>query len=183
LRQWLGITKLFCVLLFMVGIFYPLLLTGLSVFVFPKQAQGSLIQVNGKVVGSHLLGQSFSQDKYFQSRPSLTHYQFDELNPSQVLIPGSAALTNFEQQQKALWPSFIGPMANDMLHPSASMLDPNLSKSSIIQQIPRVAKARKVNPVWLTRFIELYQKSHWLTGDLVNVLDLNIALDQDIPQS
>lgn len=183
LRQWLGMTKLFFILIIIVGGVYPLLLTALSAVIFPKQAQGSLIYVKGKVVGSHLIGQSFVQAKYFQGRPSLTLYQDDEINPSQVLIPGSAALLNFEKDQRTLWPNFWGPIPNDILVPSASMLDPHLSKTSIIKQVPRVAKARKINPVWLTRFIELYQQSHWLTGDLVNVLDLNIALDQDIPQS
>jgi K+-transporting ATPase ATPase C chain len=183
LRQWLGMTKLFCILLIMVAGIYPLLLTGFSKLIFPKQSNGSLIYVKGHVVGSHLIGQSFVQDKYFQGRPSLNQYQFDELRASQILIPGSAALMSFEKVQVSSWPSFLGAMPNDLLLPSASMLDPHLTKSSILKQVPRVANARKINPLWLSRFIELYQQSHWLTGDLVNVLDLNIALDQDIPKS
>lgn len=183
LRQWLGMTKLFFILLVIVGGIYPLLLTCIGVLIFPNQTKGSLIYVKGQVVGSHLIGQSFVQDKYFQGRPSLTNYQSDELSPSQILIPGSAALINYEKIKKASWPSFLGPIPNDFLAPSASMLDPHLTKSSVLKQVPRVANTRKISPVWLTRFVELYQQSHWLTGELVNVLDLNIALDKDTLQS
>jgi K+-transporting ATPase ATPase C chain len=161
LKQTLAMMKLFVVISLLVSCFYPLSLNLMANFCFPFQAQGSLIYHQHKVIGSILLGQKFHSSVYFSGRPSLTSYQSDEISPQQIL----------------LWPN-IKKMPQDlpeMFYPSASMLDPNISWQAMIKQLPLVANARKIPMAELYRFVE----THGLVNGLVNVFELNFAMDQE----
>ena len=177
------------------GLAYPLVITGIAQVVFPKQAQGSLIERNGKVIGSALIGQEFTSDKYFHGRPSATTAP-DPKDPSKTvpapynaansggsnLGPTSKALAHRIKADvaklKAENPS--SPIPVDLVTASASGLDPDISPEAALFQVPRVAKARNMPEDRVRDLVEQHVKGRWL--DLlgeprVNVLELNLALD------
>ena len=160
LKQSWGMLKLFLLLMLILSGIYPLVLTGLANLLFPFQAQGRLIYQNNKIIGSLALGQNFQKPEYFHGRPSLTAYQTDE----------------FPAQELWLWPNLKkSPLdLSEMDFPSASMLDPHISWQSMAQQTARVAQARGVTVDQLYQFVQ----HHGLRHGLVNVLELNLALDQ-----
>jgi K+-transporting ATPase ATPase C chain len=176
-KENLASLKLFILLGLIVGGLYPLVLTGVGELLFPFQAQGSLIKNNQHVIGSKLLGQSFSSPQYFVGRPSLKSYQTDEIMPEQVMLWGSITLQDFLSQQAKIWGSTNLP--EELLYPSASMLDPHVSWEAIMFQLPKVAKARGVTIEELYHFVEL----HGFQEKLVNVLQLNLALDKEYNHS
>jgi K+-transporting ATPase ATPase C chain len=168
------------------GIGYPLLMTGISQVVFPKQSNGSLIKNGDKVIGSELIGQNFSKPEYFHPRPSAAGNGYDplasggsNLGPTnQKLIDRmKASVEQFRKEN----PDFQGPIPADLLTTSASGLDPHISPASAQAQAARIAKARgisieQVNQA-ITRFTE--GPDLGLLGEpRVNVLKLNLALDQ-----
>ena len=161
LRDWMASIKLILVLLLILSGFYPLVLTLLAKGLFPIQANGSLNYQNKNIIGSLLLGQEFRSPGYFSGRPSLTAYQTDEISA----------------QHLQRWQNLQGPANHtpEMFYPSASMLDPHISWQALVQQLPRVAQARGLGLERLNTFIE----THGLKNDLVNVLELNLALDQE----
>jgi len=178
------------------GLLYPLAMTGVAGTLFPAQAQGSLVEKDGKVIGSTLIGQAFTEDKYFHGRPSATTGP-DPKDPSKTtdapynasnsmgsnLGPTSKALIERVkgdvEKAKVENPSASVPV--DLVTTSASGLDPNISPESALFQVPRVAKARNVAEDQLRRLVQDNTESR-LAGLLgeprVNVLALNLALDR-----
>jgi potassium-transporting ATPase KdpC subunit len=169
------------------GIVYPLVLTGICQAIFPRQSNGSLITVNGKVIGSELLGQNFTKPEYFHPRPSAagndgydpTASSGSNLGPTnQKLIDRvKAAVDKFRQEN----PDYHGPIPSDLLTTSASGLDPDISPDSALAQSARIAKARSLPIDQVNQLIvqSTEQPTFGLFGEArVNVLKLNLALDQ-----
>ena len=182
------------------GLVYPLAMTEVAGAIFPKQAQGSLIEHDGKVVGSALIGQEFKDDKYFHGRPSATTAP-DPADASKTvpapynaansgasnLGPTSKALNDRIKEDvdklKAENPSTSVPI--DLVTTSASGLDPDISPEGALFQVPRVAKARNM-PEDRVRLLVAENTSGRLIGlfgePRVNVLALNLALDAAAPR-
>jgi K+-transporting ATPase ATPase C chain len=154
------------------GLAYPLAMTAIAGAIFPKQARGSLVERNGEVVGSALIGQEFKDDKYFHGRPSAT------TAPG----PTSKALNDRikEDVDKLKAGNSSGPVPIDLVTTSASGLDPDISPEGALFQVPRVAKARNM-PLDRVRQLVAENTTGRLAGLLgeprVNVLALNLALD------
>jgi len=176
------------------GIAYPLAMTGIAQVVFPGQANGSLIERDGHVVGSRLIGQAFAEDKYFHGRPSATTdtdpndatktvpAPYNAQNSSgSNLGPTSKALIDRVKEDvdklKAANPRVI-PV--DLVTASGSGLDPDITPAAAAFQIPRVAKARNMTEAALTDLVARHTQGRTLgvIGEpRVNVLELNLALD------
>ena len=178
------------------GLVYPLAMTGIAGLIFPRQAQGSLIERDGKVVGSALIGQEFKSEKYFHGRPAATTAP-DPNDPTKtVAAPYNAANSggsNLGPSNKALIDRVQGdldtlrkenPAASvpaDLVTTSASGLDPDISPEAAYFQVPRVAKARNLTENRVRQLVSDYVEDRFL-GILgeprVNVLLLNLALDR-----
>lgn len=179
------------VLCFITGVLYPGLVTGLAQALFPRQANGSLITRNGRVVGSELIGQAFTQAWYFHPRPSAAGNGYDptatagtnkgptDRKLADTLIAGSVAQA-IEQDG-----AVKGSIPADMVTRSASGLDPHISPANAELQVARVARARGVTETevrqLLARRIEGRQFG-FLGEPRVNVLLLNLDLDAQIPR-
>ena len=178
------------------GLAYPLAMTGIAEVVFPRQAQGSLIERDGHVVGSALIGQQFDSDKYFHGRPSATTGP-DPKDPSKTIpVPYNAANSggsNLGPSNKALVDRVKGDVAAlqkespgtavpiDLVTTSGSGLDPDISPEAAYFQIHRVAKARNLPEDLLRELVDDNAVGRWLgfIGEpRVNVLQLNLALDR-----
>ncbi len=165
------------------GLGYPLLVTGLSQWFFPKQANGSLIEKNGQVVGSRLIGQGFSGDKYFHPRPSAAGNGYDPTASGGTnLGPTNQALMTRVQQDVAKWQQENPgvPVPADLVTASGSGLDPDISPASADFQVPRVAKARGMSADELRRIVAKHTqpRQYGIFGEArVNVLELNLDLD------
>ena len=180
LRPALVMTLLFAVLL---GLLYPLALTGIGQLLFPHQANGSLIEENGKVLGSELLAQGFVSDGYFHPRPSAAGKGYDPLaSAGSNLGPASRALHDrvagdIKRLQASLPAS---PVPLDLVTASGSGLDPDITPEAALYQVPRVARARGIGESRL-RAIVANTTAHpslgFLGQDRVNVLLLNRQLD------
>jgi len=178
-------------LVILLGVGYPLAVTGISQLVFPHQANGSLITKNGQVVGSELIGQNFTKPEYFQPRPSAAGN--DGYDPTasggsnygptnQKLIDRvKASVDKFHKDN----PDYQGPIPADLLTASGSGLDPDISPASAQAQEARVAKARGISQDQVGQMVAQYTKSPdlGLLGEpRVNVLKLNLALDEEYPK-
>jgi K+-transporting ATPase ATPase C chain len=178
------------------GIAYPFALTGLAKAIFPYQAHGSLIEQNGKVIGSALIGQQFAEAKYFHGRPSATTAP-DPKDPSKTVdAPYNAASSggsNLGPTSKALIDRVKAdvaklkaenpnmPVPTDLVTTSGSGLDPDISPAGALFQVPRVAKARGLPEQRVRALVESHIKGRtlgFLGEPRVNVLDLNLALDR-----
>jgi K+-transporting ATPase ATPase C chain len=172
------------------GLIYPGLVTGLSQLIFPKQANGSLIQKDGHVVGSSLIGQNFTRPEYFQGRPSAagndgydaTASGGSNFGPtSQKLVDRTkASVEKFRKEN----PEYTGPLPADLLTASASGLDPHVSPASATAQIARVARARGVAADQVEALVAQFTEGRdlgFLGEPRVNVLTLNMALDEKYP--
>lgn len=185
LRPALALTLLFAAVL---GIAYPLALTGIAQLAFPHQANGSLVVENNRVVGSALIGQAFASPAYFHGRPSAAGDGYDALASSgSNLGPNSRALTQRVRADVAAYrtsPDVPAPPA-DLVTTSASGLDPHISPEAAFYQSPRVAAARRADPAKV-RALVAAQVEHPLLGIIgeprVNVLGLNRALDRAAPR-
>jgi K+-transporting ATPase ATPase C chain len=177
------------------GLVYPLAVTGIAQLVFPSQAQGSLIERNGHTVGSALIGQSFTSDKYFHGRPSATTAPDPNDASKTVAAPYNAANSggsNLAPSNKALIDRVQGdidklkqenpttPVPADLVTTSASGLDPDISPEAALFQVPRVAKARNLTENRVRQIVIDHIEDRFIgvLGDpRVNVLKLNLALD------
>ena len=172
------------------GLAYPLVFTGLAQVLFPHQANGSLVTVNGKVAGSELIGQSFTKPEYFHGRPSAAgNNGYDAANSGgSNLGPTNQKLVDRVkadvQKFRAEDPDYTGPIPADLLTSSGSGLDPHISPASAEAQVARVAKARGVTPDRITELVAKHTDGRqWgIFGEpRVNVLLLNIDLDHSVP--
>ena len=177
------------------GVVYPLVVTGVAQVVFPHQANGSLIEKDGKVIGSELIGQSFTSEKYFHGRPSAT----TDVDPNDASKTISAPYNAASSTGSNLGPTSTSlaervkgdvnklsaenpgaPVPVDLATASGSGLDPHVSVAGAYFQVPRVARARKLTETALRLMIEAHVEHRWLGifGEpVINVLDLNLALD------
>jgi potassium-transporting ATPase KdpC subunit len=178
------------------GLVYPLAMTGIAQIVFPHQAQGSLIERGGKVVGSQLIGQAFTGDKYFHGRPSATTAPDPADASKSVAAPYNAANSggsNLAPSNKVLIDRVQGdidklrkenpaaPIPADLVTTSGSGLDPDISPEAAFFQAPRVAKARNLAEDRVRQLVSDHIEDRFfgIFGEpRVNVLLLNLALDQ-----
>lgn len=195
LRQIRPAILLIIVMTVLTGLAYPLLITGIAGVLFPRQAAGSLIERDGKVIGSELIGQNFTGDKYFHGRPSATT-EPDPKDPSKTVpLPYAAdnsGGSNAGPTSKALVERVRGdldtlkkenpntPVPVDLVTTSGSGLDPDITPAAAEFQVPRVAKAREL-PIEQVRALVAEATSDRFLGIFgekrVNVLKLNLALD------
>jgi len=177
------------------GLLYPLAITGVAQVLFPTQANGSLLQKGGTVVGSTLIGQAFNDDKYFHGRPSATNAPDPKDATKTVDAPYNAANSmgaNLGPTNKALVDRVKGDVAKlkaenakapvpiDLVTTSGSGLDPNISPEAAFFQLPRIAKARNMSEDRLRQLVEQHIEGRtfgFLGEPRVNVLALNLALD------
>ena len=170
------------------GFVYPGVVTLIGQTLFPKQAGGSLIVVNGKTVGSEIIGQPFDDVKYFWSRPSATGpYAYNAANSSgSNLGPTNPDFINsvkgrIDALKKANPDMADKPVPMDLVTASGSGLDPHISPAAAEYQVARISKARNLAPNQIEGLIQQNTQGRWLgfIGDPgVNVLKLNLALDQ-----
>ena len=165
------------------GVIYPLVVTGIAQIAFPQQANGSIIVVDGKAVGSELIGQQFDDPRYFWARPSAAGYNaaassgsnYGPLNPAlmDVVQVRIAAL-------KAADPDNPLPIPVDLVTASGSGLDPHISVAAALYQVHRVATARGLSETEVKALVDKYTERRqfgFLGEPRVNVLELNLALD------
>lgn len=177
------------------GLAYPLAMTGIAGAIFPNQAQGSLIEKNGKVIGSALIGQAFADAKYFHGRPSATNAPDPKDSTKTIDAPYNAANSmgsNLGPTSKALADRIKGDVDTlkkenptaaipvDLVTTSGSGLDPDISPDAARFQVPRVAKARGLSEQSVGALVEAQTEGRTLglLGEpRINVLKLNLALD------
>ncbi len=196
LRQIRPAIVMIVVMTIITGLVYPLGMTGLAQLFFPHQANGSLIERDGKVIGSSLIGQNFTADKYFHGRPSATT-EPDPKDPSKTIpVPYAAdnsSGSNLGPTNKALIDRVKAdaaklakenpgmPIPVDLVTTSASGLDPDITPAAALFQVPRVAKARHIDAATLRDLVDRQTERRFLgvLGEKrVNVLELNLALDR-----
>jgi K+-transporting ATPase ATPase C chain len=181
------------------GIIYPLVTTGVAQAIFPSQANGSLVCVSGKPIGSSLIGQYWTRPRYFAGRPSVTvnlsgtpaPYEADNSAGSNLGPTNSVLIQTVQQRINQLKkenpdvpPGTAIPA--DLVTSTASGLDPDISVAAAYYQIPRVAKARGISQASLTNLVNQHIQGRFLGifGEpVVNVLELNLALDNITPSS
>jgi K+-transporting ATPase ATPase C chain len=174
------------------GLIYPLVVTGIAQVVFPHQANGSLIVINGKAYGSELIGQQFDDPKYFWGRLSATStFPYNAFNADNLTGssgsnygPLNQALMDAVQARvdalKAADPSNTAPIPVDLVTASGSGLDPHISVAAALYQVHRVAAGRGMSDAEVTSLVEKYTQGRqfgFLGEPTVNVLELNLALD------
>lgn len=183
------------VLTVLTGLAYPLAMTGIAQALFPHQANGSMIEAAGRMVGSELIGQSFTSDRYFHGRPSATTAPDPQDASKSLPAPynaGNSGGSNLGPTNQALLDRVKGDLAkaqeensssvpDDLVTTSASGLDPHISPEAALFQAPRVAKARGLDPSRVTDLVNRSTEGR-LAGiwgePRVNVLQLNLALDR-----
>jgi K+-transporting ATPase ATPase C chain len=188
LRPAIILTLLFCVI---TGLLYPAVVTAIAQLVFPRQANGSIVTVNGRAVGSELIGQAFTAPYYFHSRPSAAGAGYDatasggtnkgptDRKLADTLVAGAVATVAREDLVER------GKIPSDLVTASASGLDPHISPASAELQVDRVARERKANAVAVRKLVEQHIEGRqlgFLGEPRVNVLLLNIALDSAFPR-
>jgi K+-transporting ATPase ATPase C chain len=171
----------------LLGILYPLAVTGLAQVLFPKKANGQLIEANGKVIGSRIIAQAFTAPAYFHPRPSAVNYDPTGSNGSQLgptnqklidRVKGDTATLRAEN------PS--APIPIDLVTASASGFDPEISPAAAAFQISRVARARGINEDQVRELVSKHiEGRQWgfLGEARVNVLELNLELDKQFPDT
>jgi potassium-transporting ATPase KdpC subunit len=198
-RQFRPAIMLTLLLTLILGIMYPLVTTGVAQVIFPSQANGSLVCVNGKPIGSSLIGQYWTEAQYFAGRPSVTNnlagtpapYEADNSAGSNLGPTNSVLIQTVQQRITALKKANPDvpagtPIPADLVTASASGLDPNISVAAAYYQIPRVAKARGMSQAALDQVVNQHIQGRFLGlfGEpVVNVLELNLALDKVTPSS
>ena len=171
----------------LLGVAYPLVVTGLAQVLFPNKANGQLIERGGKIVGSRIIGQAFSSPGYFRSRPSAAGTGYDAANSAGTNLGPTnkklidAVKTAVEAAKKEN-PS--SPVPIDLVTSSASGLDPHISPAAALFQVPRVARERGVTEGEIGQLVQAHIEGRqlgFLGEPVVNVLQLNLALDERHP--
>ena len=182
--------SVFLLLTAITGIAYPLLVTGISQVAFPHQANGSIVTVDGKALGSTLIGQSFSAPKYFWSRPSATGPMANNgvASGGSNLGANNPALLDAVKERiaalRAADPGNAQQVPVDLVTASGSGLDPEISLAAALYQAPRIARERGLAPEAVQALVERHALRPWLgvVGEpRVNVLALNLELDGKKP--
>jgi K+-transporting ATPase ATPase C chain len=169
----------------LLGIVYPLVMTGIAMVLFPRQANGSIVYVDGKPVGSSIIGQLWTKPQYFQGRPSAAGKGYDptstggtNLGPtSKKLIDATRAAIDALKKAN---PDATVPIPMDLVTSSASGIDPDISPEAAYYQAPRVAKARNMSVAAVNDLVAKYVDGRdlgFIGEPHVNVLELNLALD------
>jgi len=172
----------------LLGVAYPLVVTGLAQVLFRNNANGQLIERGGKIVGSRIIGQAFSSPGYFRSRPSAAGTGYDAANPAgtnlgptnKKLIGAVKAAVDAAKKEN---PS--SPVPIDLVTSSASGLDPHISPAAALFQVPRVARERGVTVGEIGQLVQAHIEGRqlgFLGEPVVNVLQLNLALDERHPR-
>lgn len=167
------------------GLIYPLAMTGIAQALFPPQANGSLLLINGKAVGSTIIGQLWTRPRYFHGRPSAAGKGYDptatggtNLGPtSKKLIASTKSTIDALERQNS---RASGPPPIDLVTSSASGIDPDISPESAYWEVPRVAKARGLSVAAVNELVAKHVQGRtfgFLGEPHVNVLELNLALD------
>jgi K+-transporting ATPase ATPase C chain len=179
--------RLLIVLIVLTGVIYPLMLTGIAQAVFPARSNGSLIEEDGKPVGSRLIGQPFDDPRYFWGRPSATSpFPYNAAaSAGSNLGPSSADLREAVRQRvvvlRAADPGNTALIPVDLVTASASGLDPDISAAAARYQVPRIARVRGIPEKTLVELIDQHTEGRvlgFLGEPRVNVLALNLALDE-----
>jgi K+-transporting ATPase ATPase C chain len=189
MKQLLIALKVTILMTIVTGAIYPLLVTGLAQALFHRQANGSLIEKNGRTIGSELIGQSFTRPEYFHGRPSAAGNGYDGLSSGgSNLGPTSQKLidrvNDGVKKFRAENPTFNGPIPADIVTASGSGLDPHISPAAAEAQAGRVAAARGMSAQAVQQLIAENTEGRQLGifGEpRVNVLKLNLALDAAVP--
>jgi len=167
------------------GIVYPLVITGIGMLILPHQANGSMVTVNGKVVGSEIIGQLWTKPQYFQGRPSAAGKGYDPTSTGGTnLAPTSKKLMDATKATiaalKKTNPDAVGEPPMDLVTSSGSGVDPDISPEGAYWQVPRIAKARGMTADAVRAIVDAHVRGRTfgiLGEPRVNVLDLNLALD------
>lgn len=174
-------TSLLVLLAFTVicGFVYPLLITGVAQFCFPSQANGSLVEKDGGIIGSKLIGQEFVGEEFFRGRPSNSGYT--QGTASNIAISNPQLLARLEEQYDHARASYgvekDSGIPADLVTESASGLDPDITLESALLQVNSVSKARGLEPAKLTELVNSLVKQG-IGYKFVNVLELNLALEE-----
>jgi potassium-transporting ATPase KdpC subunit len=174
----------------LLGLIYPLVMTALAQAIFPRQANGSLVTVNGKIVGSAIIGQLWTKPQYFHGRPSAAGKGYDptatggtNLGPTSKKLIASTKTTIAQLEKEN--PDAKGPPPIDLVTSSGSGIDPDISPEAAYWEAPRVAKARHMSLPALDVIVAQHVEGRtfgFLGEPRVNVLELNLALDGLKPQ-
>jgi potassium-transporting ATPase KdpC subunit len=174
----------------LLGLIYPLVMTALAQAIFPRQANGSLVTVNGKIVGSAIIGQLWTKPQYFHGRPSAAGKGYDptatggtNLGPTSKKLIASTKTTIAQLEKEN--PDASGPPPMDLVTSSGSGIDPDISPEAAYWEAPRVAKARHMSLPALNAIVAQHVEGRtfgFLGEPRVNVLELNLALDGLKPQ-
>jgi K+-transporting ATPase ATPase C chain len=189
LKQLRPTLVIFVAMTLLTGVVYPLAVSGIAAAVFPSQAAGSLVERDGKVIGSRLIGQPFDDAKYFWGRPSATGPAYNAgASSGSNLGPINPALLDAVKGRvealKAAHPAQTGPVPVDLVTASGSGLDPHITPAAAYYQVERVASARDMPPDQVRALVtsHIEPRSLGILGEpRVNVLLLNLALDE-LPQ-
>ncbi|MFO3688697.1 K(+)-transporting ATPase subunit C [Staphylococcus felis] len=162
------------------GLIFPLTVTAVGQLFLNSQANGSLVKVDGQVVGSKLIGQKWTQPEYFHGRQSSVDYNMS--STEEGVASGSHNYANSHPDLKKRVNQTIrdegGHLTNDAVTESGSGLDPHITVLNAKRQVDRIAKERHISPQRINQLIQDHTTHHGLVDDYVNVLELNIALDQ-----